>query len=253
MAVTDCLNFGSPEDPEVMWQFSRAVEGLADACLEMEIPVTGGNVSFYNQTGTNAIHPTPVVGVLGVIDDVARRIPSAWQDEGQHIYLLGITREELDGSAWANTIHQHLGGRPPQVDLGREMELASLLRGASLESLLGSAHDLSDGGLAQALAESVIRFGVGARVWLNDIIDRDGVDATNALFSESTSRVLVSVPREDDVKFLGLCEARNFPVLRIGVTDGTGKDAALEIQDQFTVSVAEIRERSAATLPKYFG
>ena len=253
MAVTDCLNFGSPEDPEVMWQFSRAVEGLADACLEMEIPVTGGNVSFYNQTGTNAIHPTPVVGVLGVIDDVARRIPSAWQDEGQHIYLLGITREELDGSAWANTIHQHLGGRPPQVDLGREMELASLIRGASLESLIGSAHDLSDGGLAQALAESVIRFGIGARVWLDDIIDRDGIDATNALFSESTSRVLVSVPREDDVKFLGLCEARNYPVLRIGVTDGTGADATLEVQGQFTVSVAEIRERSAATLPKYFG
>jgi phosphoribosylformylglycinamidine synthase II len=253
MAVTDCLNFGSPEDPEVMWQFSRAVEGLADACLEMEIPVTGGNVSFYNQTGTNAIHPTPVVGVLGVIDDVARRIPSAWQDEGQHLYLLGITREELDGSAWANTIHQHLGGRPPQVDLGREIELASLIRGASLESLLGSAHDLSDGGLAQALAESVIRFGVGARVWLDDIIERDGVDATNALFSESTGRVLVSVPREDDVKFVGLCEARNYPVLRIGVTDGTGADAALEVQGQFTVSVAEIRERSAATLPKYFG
>jgi phosphoribosylformylglycinamidine synthase II len=253
MAVTDCLNFGSPEDPEVMWQFSRAVEGLADACLEMEIPVTGGNVSFYNQTGTNAIHPTPVVGVLGVIDDVARRIPSAWQDEGQHLYLLGVTREELDGSAWANTIHQHLGGRPPQVDLGREIELASLIRGASLESLLGSAHDLSDGGLAQALAESVIRFGVGARVWLDDIIERDGVDATNALFSESTGRVLVSVPREDDVKFVGLCEARNYPVLRIGVTDGTGSDAALEVQGQFTVSVAEIRERSAATLPKYFG
>jgi phosphoribosylformylglycinamidine synthase II len=253
MAVTDCLNFGSPEDPEVMWQFSRAVEGLADACLEMEIPVTGGNVSFYNQTGTNAIHPTPVVGVLGVIDDVARRIPSAWQDEGQHLYLLGVTREELDGSAWANTIHQHLGGRPPQVDLGREIELASLIRGASLESLLGSAHDLSDGGLAQALAESVIRFGVGARVWLDDIIERDGVDATNALFSESTGRVLVSVPREDDVKFVGLCEARNYPVLRIGVTDGTGADAALEVQGQFTVSVAEIRERSAATLPKYFG
>jgi phosphoribosylformylglycinamidine synthase len=253
MAVTDCLNFGSPEDPEVMWQFSRAVEGLADACLEMEIPVTGGNVSFYNQTGTNAIHPTPVVGVLGVIDDVARRIPSSWQDEGQHIYLLGVTREELDGSAWANTIHQHLGGRPPQVDLGREMELASLIRGASLESLLGSAHDLSDGGLAQALAESVTRFGVGARVWLDDIIERDGVDATNALFSESTARVVVSVPREDDVKFVGLCEARNYPVLRIGVTDGTGADAALEVQGQFTVSVAEIRERSAATLPKYFG
>jgi phosphoribosylformylglycinamidine synthase len=253
MAVTDCLNFGSPEDPEVMWQFSRAVEGLADACLEMEIPVTGGNVSFYNQTGTNAIHPTPVVGVLGVIDDVARRIPSSWQDEGQHLYLLGVTREELDGSAWANTVHQHLGGRPPIVDLGREMELASLIQGANIESLIGSAHDLSDGGLAQALAECVMRFGVGARVWLDDIISRDAVDATNALFSESTGRVLVSVPREDDVKFLGLCEARNYPVLRIGVTDGTGADAALEVQGQFTVSVAEIREASNATLPKYFG
>ena len=113
---------------------------------------------------------------------------------------------------------------------------------------IGSAHDLSDGGLAQALAECVMRFGVGARVWLDDIISRDAVDATNALFSESTGRVLVSVPREDDVKFLGLCEARNYPVLRIGVTDGTGANAALEVQGQFTASVAEIRDASNALL-----
>ena len=112
VAVSDCLNFGSPENPEVMWQFSRAVEGLADGCLELEIPVTGGNVSFYNQTGDVPIHPTPVVAVLGVIDDVARRIPSGWQDEGNNIYLLGTTRDELDGSAWAGVLHDHLGGRP---------------------------------------------------------------------------------------------------------------------------------------------
>ncbi|WP_298119503.1 phosphoribosylformylglycinamidine synthase subunit PurL [uncultured Aurantimicrobium sp.] len=252
-AVTDCLNFGSPENPEVMWQFKRAVEGLADGCLELEIPVTGGNVSFYNQTGDAPIHPTPVVGVLGVIDDVARRIPSSWQDEGNNIYLLGYTRTELDGSAWAGTIHNHLGGFPPVVDLGQEKELADLLQGAAIESLILSAHDLSDGGLGQALAESVMRFGVGARVWLDEIIERDGVDAATALFSESTGRVIVSVPREDDVRFLGLCEARNYPVLRIGVTDLGGDDAKLDVQGLFEVSVAEIRQRSNETLPKYFG
>ena len=252
-AVTDCLNFGSPENPEVMWQFQQAVEGLGDACMELEIPVTGGNVSFYNQTGDQPIFPTPVVGVLGVIDDVDRRVPSAWQEQGNNIYLLGVTRDELDGSAWAGTIHDHLGGQPPQLDLGLEKDLAALLRSASLEGLVTSAHDISDGGLAQALAEAVMRFGVGARVWLGDIIERDAVDTTAALFSESTSRVIVSVAREDDVKFTGLCEARGYPVLRIGVTDGEGADAALEVQDQFTVSVAELRDASRATLPNYFG
>ena len=115
-----------------------------------------------------------------------------------------------------------------------------------------SAHDLSEGGLAQALADSVARFGIGARVWLNDIIERDGMDVTSALFSESTARAIVTVPREDDVKFVGLCEARGYPVLRIGVTDGHGPEATLHVQDVFTVPVAEIRERSNATLPHYF-
>lgn len=249
-AVSDCLNFGSPEDPEVMWQFSRAVEGLADGCLELEIPVTGGNVSFYNQTGDAPIHPTPVVAVLGVIDDVARRVPSGWQDEGNNIYLLGTTSEELDGSAWAGTIHNHLGGRPPAVDLAREKKLAALLAAGAHESLIASAHDLSDGGLAQALAESVLRFGVGARVWLDEILQRDGVDVTTALFSESTGRVIVSVSREDDVKFQGLCEGRGYPVLRIGVTDKLSP--ALEVQDLFTVDIAELREVHTATLPAAF-
>lgn len=253
-AVTDCLNFGSPENPEVMWQFSQAVEGLSDACLELEIPVTGGNVSFYNQTGTKPIFPTPVVGVLGVIDDVARRIPSGWQDEGDNIYLLGVTREELDGSAWAGTVHGHLGGRPPVVDLAGERNLAELLHAASLESLVASAHDLSDGGLAQALAESVMRFGVGARVWLTEIMERDGVDAATALFSESTGRVLVSVPREDDVKFRGLCDGRGIPALRIGVTDAeVGAQPVLEVQDLFTVGLEELRGTHRSTLPEHFG
>lgn len=254
-AVTDCLNFGSPENPEVMWQFGQAVDGLADACFELGVPVTGGNVSFYNQTGDQPIFPTPVVGVLGIIDDVARRIPSGWQDAGENIYLLGATSTELDGSAWADTVHGHLGGRPPKVDLAGEKTLAGLLQAARDEMLVSSAHDLSAGGLAQALAEATTRFGVGARVWLREIMERDGVDAATALFSESTGRVIVSVPREEDVKFRGLCEGRGYPVLRIGVTDSApeGEQSSLEIQDVFSIPVPELRRVAKATLPAAFG
>ena len=249
VAVSDCLNFGSPENPEVMWQFSRAVEGLADGCLALGIPVTGGNVSFYNQTGSEPIHPTPVVAVLGTIDDVADRVPSGWQDEGNNIYLLGVTRDELDGSAWAGVVHDHLGGRPPVVDFAAEQALAGVIKAGSDQNIVASAHDLSDGGLAQALSESVLRFGLGARVWIGEIMDRDGVDATAALFSESGARAIVSVPREDDVRFVGLCEGRGVPALRIGVTSGT----ALEVQDRFTLELDELRGVHRGALPARFG
>jgi len=249
-AITDCLNFGSPENPEVMWQFGQTVDGLADGCYELGTPVTGGNVSFYNQTGDVPIHPTPLVGVMGIIEDVSRRIPSGWQDEGQNIYLLGTTSTELSGSAWADVVHDHLGGLPPKVDLAREKDLAGLISAARDEWLISSAHDLSEGGLGQALAEGVMRFGLGARVWLTELMERDGVDAASALFSESTGRVIVTVPREDDVKFRGLCEGRGYPVLRIGVTDS---EPTLEVQDVFTATVAELREASKATLPAVFG
>ena len=250
LAVTNCLNFGSPENSGVMWQFKQATTGLADGCLELGIPVTGGNVSFYNQTGDVAIFPTPVVGVLGVIDDVARRIPSGWQDDGNNLYLLGVTKDELDGSVWADVIHSHLGGRPPKVNLAYEKKLAELLHGASLQGLIASATDLSEGGLAQALTESVLRFNMGARVWLTEICERDGVDRTSALFSESTGRVLVSVGREDDVKFVGLCDARGIPVLRIGVTDNTDE---LEIQDLASWKLDDLRAPWVNTLPELFG
>jgi phosphoribosylformylglycinamidine synthase len=253
LAVTNCLNFGSPENPEVMWQFKQATAGLADGCLELGIPVTGGNVSFYNQTGDVAIHPTPVVGVLGVIDDVARRIPAGWQDEGHNIYLLGVTRDELDGSVWSEVIHDHLGGKPPVVDLAGEKALAELLQGASLQGLVASAHDLSEAGLAQTLVESCFRFNVGARIWLGELMERDGIDATAALFSESTGRVLVSVGREDDVKFVGLCEARGVAVLRIGVTDGAGETAALQIRDIADFNLIDLKTSWKETLPDLFG
>lgn len=251
MGISDCLNFGSPENPEVMWQFAQAVEGLADGCLELGIPVTGGNVSFYNQTGDVPIHPTPVVAVLGVIDDVARRVPSGWQDDGHNIYLLGETYAELDGSAWASVVHDHLGGVPPMVDLGREKQLGDLLAAAALEGLIDSAHDLSDGGLAIALAEAVSRFGVGARLVLNEVVEDAGIDLATALFSESASRVIVTVPREDDVRFRGLCDGRGVPVRRIGVTDAAS--GSLEVQGAFTVSIDEVRTVNRAPLADAFG
>jgi phosphoribosylformylglycinamidine synthase II len=255
VAVSDCLNFGSPENPEVMWQFSRAVEGLADGCLGLGIPVTGGNVSFYNQTGDVPIHPTPVVAVMGVIDDVGRRVPSGWQDSGDNLYLLGSTHLELDGSAWAGVIHGHLGGTPPKPHLKREQELAELLSAAAHEGLLNAAHDLSDGGLAAAVVDASLRFGIGARIWLDELLERDQIDPLTALFSESGARVLVAVPREEDVKFLRLCEGRNYPVARIGVTDrgAEGAGAELEVQDLFTVSLEELRTASRATLVEHFG
>ena len=250
-AVSDCLNFGSPENPDVMWQFERAVTGLADACLELGIPVTGGNVSFYNQTGDVPIHPTPVVAVLGVIDHVDRRLPSGWQDEGENLYLLGTTRDELDGSVWADVIHGHLGGLPPQVDLAAERNLAGLLAAAAEEALVTSAHDLSEGGLLATLAEGVLRFGLGARVWIDELMEQEGVDALAALLSESQARALVSVAREDDVKFRGLAEGRGVPVLRVGVTDS--EVDGLEVQDRFTLTLAELSRAHRDTLPARFG
>jgi phosphoribosylformylglycinamidine synthase len=250
-AVTNCLNFGSPENPEVMWQFKEATAGLADACMELGIPVTGGNVSFYNQTGDVAIYPTPVVGVLGVIDNVARRIPSGWQDDGNNIYLLGTTKDELDGSAWAETIHQHLGGKPPVVELASEKKLADLIHGAAIQGMIEAAHDISEGGLAIAVVEAALRFNVGARIWLDELLERDELDLTAALFSESQARVIVSVGREDDVKFQSLCEARGVPVLRIGVTDKAS--GSIEIKDLATFELNEVREGWAKTLPELFG
>ena len=251
LAVTDCLNFGSPEDPGVMWQFREAVKGIAEGCRTLGIPVTGGNVSFYNQTGDVAIHPTPVIGVLGVMDDVARRTPSGWRKPGQVIYLLGTTREELDGGEWAHVVHGHLGGRPPAVDLAAEQLLGEILVNASRDGLVDAAHDLSDGGLAIALAESVLRYGVGARVWLEEICERDGIDAFTALFSESAARAVVAVPRSEEVRFTDMCTARGQAHARIGVVDD--QTDGLDVQGQFAVTLEAMRAAHTATLPAVFG
>ncbi|MER5973544.1 phosphoribosylformylglycinamidine synthase subunit PurL [Streptomyces sp. NPDC002055] len=240
LAISNCLNFGSPEDPAVMWQFAEATRGLADGCLELGTPVTGGNVSLYNQTGETAIHPTPVVAVLGVIDDVNRRTPIGFAEEGQLLYLLGDTKEELGGSAWSQVIHDHLGGLPPAVDLGREQLLAEILISGSRDGMIDAAHDLSDGGLVQALVESCLRGGNGAR-----IVVPEELDPFVLLFSESAGRAVVAVPRSEELRFTDMCGARGLPATRIGVVDGD----ALDVQGQFTIPLAELRESHEATIP----
>ncbi|WP_068261110.1 phosphoribosylformylglycinamidine synthase subunit PurL [Janibacter limosus] len=250
LAVTDCLNFGSPEDPAVMWQFQQAIGGLFDACLELGIPVTGGNVSFYNQTGETAIHPTPVVGVLGVIDDVATVVSSGFETKGEIVLLLGETRDELDGGEWAHALHGHLGGLPPTVDLTAEKALADFFVDAVRRGVLSSSHDLSDGGLAVTLAESAMTGGIGASLDLSPVLDRDGVDAFTALYSESAARALVTVRSEADLAtVVGIAEAHGVPIARLGSTDGD----RLKVKDVFELSIEEMRTAHTGTMQRYFG
>jgi phosphoribosylformylglycinamidine synthase len=242
LAVTDCLNFGSPEDPDVMWQFAEATRGLADACLELGVPVTGGNVSFYNQTGDVAINPTPVVGVLGVVDDVRRRVPLGFGAAGEVVLLLGTTRDELSGSEWAHHVHGHLGGRPPAVDLAAEKALAGLMVEAARDGLVTAAHDVSDGGLAQTLVEMVLRRGTGATVALP-------ADPFVALFGESAARAVVSVPADRVADLEARAAAYGVPVTRLGTTGG----GALEAVGLFSVPLDELRAAHEGTLPALFG
>jgi len=210
LAVTNCLNFGSPEDPGVMWQFAEAVRGLADGCLELGIPVTGGNVSFYNQTGDVAILPTPVVGVLGVIDDVTRRTPMSWRNAGDSIYLLGDTRDEFGGSEWAH-LQGHLGGVPPRVDLGQERALSRVLVDGSQSGVIRAAHDVSDGGVAQALVEMALRSGTGA-----DVSIPESIEPFVFCCSESAARAIIVIRPDQESALLALCNDSAVPVMRIG-------------------------------------
>jgi phosphoribosylformylglycinamidine synthase II len=245
LAVTDCLNFGSPEDPGVMWQFAEAVRGLADGCQALGIPVTGGNVSLYNQTGETPIHPTPVVGVLGVMQDVSKRTPSGWNSAGAQLFLLGTTRSEFGGSEWAWFEHAHLGGLPPAVDLAAERALADVLITAGSDDQLLAAHDLSDGGLGTALVESCLRYGIGASVSLDAVCARDQVDVFTMLFSESTARVLVAVKPAAMQAFTQACELNEVPVIALGASGGE----ALTVSGQFSVSIDDLRAFHTATLP----
>lgn len=243
VAVTNCLNFGSPEDPDVMWQFREAVHGLADGCVELGIPVSGGNVSFYNQTGNTPILPTPVVGVLGVIEDVHQRIGhDLGTVEGvETLYLLGATEDEFGGSIWQQVSGGGLNGMPPQINLANEMALADFFTGPRVVT---AAHDLSEGGLAQAIAELTITSNVGADIDVASV----HTDAFVALFSESASRVVAAT--QDGAALEARAAELGIPVAKLGTTNA---DRTLRVAGQFEIGIDELRTAWEATLPKLFG
>lgn len=242
VAVTNCLNFGSPEDPAVMWQFREAVHGLADGAKELVIPVSGGNVSFYNQTGTEAILPTPVVGVLGVIDDVRQSIGNqlGTVDGPEELYLLGQTFDEFGGSIWQQVSGAGLSGLPPKIDLSNEEKLMEFFQ---MPGLVTAAHDLSEGGLGQAVAEWAIQSGKGLDLDVSGVFE----DAFTALFSESASRAVVAT--QDGAAVVQRAQDLGIPVVKIGVTTDDGQ---LRVQGQFAVPVAELAQAWTQTLPQLF-
>jgi phosphoribosylformylglycinamidine synthase len=239
LAVTNCLNFGSPEDPGVMWQFAESVRGLADGCLEMGLPVTGGNVSFYNQTGAVAILPTPVIGVLGVIDDVRTRTPMSFDRAGLDLYLLGETEDHLAGSEWAY-MHNQRGGVAPTADLQREMRLIDLLVAGRTKKIFTAAHDLSQGGLSATLTEMVLRHNTGATIQLDSV----GM----ALLSETPGRVVVAIDPAQTAALTQEAATQKIALTKIGVTGGD----SLVINDA-KISLVELRKAHTETFAKLFG
>jgi phosphoribosylformylglycinamidine synthase len=240
LAVTNCLNFASPERPEVMGAFAAAIAGMTDACRALGTPVTGGNVSFYNQSDDQAIHPTPVIGVLGLLDDAAGAVPSGFQREGLEVWLLGISRAEFGGSAWQRLSTGRLEGSPPRIDLAAEAALQGLLVEAAGRRLLASAHDLSEGGLAIALVEATLAEGVGATVSLPE-----GLAALAALLGETPSRVLVAVEPSSAGELRGLAEARGVPAARLGTTGGD----RLVVLGVLDLALDVLRERYEGAIP----
>jgi len=217
LGVTNCLNFGNPEKPEIMWQFKKVIEGMAEACRVFEIPVTGGNVSFYNDTEGTSIHPTPVLGVVGLIDDLDKLVGPGFQEDGDAIVLLGENKEELGGSEYLRTVHGLEKGRPPGIDLERERAVQDFCREAIGRGFIRSAHDLSEGGLAVCAAECCFLSGtmVGCVIGLEDTFRPDAL-----LFSETQSRLLVSTAARNLPQLLKLAEERAVPAKAIGQAGG---------------------------------
>jgi phosphoribosylformylglycinamidine synthase len=241
LAITNCMNFGNPERPVVMWQFAESVRGMADACRALATPVTGGNVSFYNESGDSAIWPTPVVGTVGLIEDHRLSVRPAFPGAGLAVYLVGETSAELGGSEFAEVLLGKVSGRPPALDLDREAALHRFLVEAARSDLLSSAHDCSDGGLAIALAESAIAGGTGFAVTLPG-----DLPPVVTLFSESASRVVVSVAPQKAGQLEALAGAHGLPWFRIGETGGP----RMAFDGVLDLSVAEAAAVYEEALPK---
>lgn len=238
LAITDNLNFGSPEKPDIFWQMEKAVDGMAEACRVLDTPVIGGNVSLYNENSKGAIYPTPVVGMVGLVHDTDHITTQGFKNEGDVVLLLGDTYGELGGSEFQAVVHGVTEGRPPQLDLNKEKSLINAVLKATQSGLVQSAHDLSEGGLAVALAESCISGGLGAQVEL----PASDLRADIALFSESQSRILLSASPNQADELEQLIVQHGVPVRVIGRVEG--KDLVIHAGGAAVVnrSVQELKQ-----------
>ncbi|HWC40979.1 MAG TPA: phosphoribosylformylglycinamidine synthase subunit PurL [Actinomycetota bacterium] len=244
IAVTNCLNFASPERPEVMGSFAAAVDGMAEACRALGLPVTGGNVSFYNESSGRPIHPTPIVGVLGLLDDATTAVGSGFPGPALDIWLLGETHTDLGGSVWQRLTTGRLEGPPPPLDLAAEARLHHLLADLAARRLVAAAHDLSDGGLAVALVEATLAAGVGATVTLPP-----GQAPLAALVSESPSRALLALPPEAAGELEALATTADVPAARVGATGGD----RLVVVGVLDLPLSRLRDTYESALPRALG
>jgi phosphoribosylformylglycinamidine synthase len=249
IGATNCLNFGNPERPEIMWQLAEAVRGIGEACRALDLPITGGNVSLYNETDGKAIYPTPVLGVVGLIEDASRTVARAFRGAGDVVVLLGESFDELGGSEFLKTVHGQVQGQPPRLDLPRERALIDVLVRAAAAGLIRSAHDCSDGGLAVTLAESSFDTGgIGCDVDLGSLGDRP----ESALFSESASRAVVTANQHDAAALLQMASAAAVPARVIGTTGGSRLRIAVAGRAEIECDLSEAEQRWSTALDAYF-
>jgi len=255
LAATNCLNFGNPERPAIMWQFAKAVEGIGAACRALDVPITGGNVSLYNETDGNAVYPTPTIGVVGLLEHADRVVGRRFQESGDAIILLGEGRGELGGSEYLKVAHGLVRGLPPSLDLQAERALQNLLVALAGERLVRSAHDCSDGGLAVAVAECCFEtIGIGAEISIGEVqVARDpGVNVAAALFGESASRVVISVVPADLTRVLEQASAAGVPARLIGHTGGNRLRMAVGGEIVVDTAVTGAERAWSTAIEQYF-
>jgi phosphoribosylformylglycinamidine synthase subunit PurL len=246
VAITNCLNFGNPENPEVMWQFAEVVRGISDACIELSTPVTGGNVSFYNETKGRPIYPTPVIGMLGILESFRSALGGAFMQDGHQIVMLGSTDPgDFGGSEYAKVIHGIVAGKPPKLDLRSERALHQILHAAAKRRLLASCHDLSEGGAAVALTECALSGRRGFSVDISDISSGGQLHA--AFFSESPSRVIASCAEQNVEPLAKLAAKHRVPIRVIGVVGGSTLDFG-----PFALDLVELERTFEDVLPQTF-
>lgn len=244
MAITNCLNFGNPEKPEVFYTFREAVEGMAESCRALETPVTGGNVSFYNENQHGAVYPTPTVGMMGLLTDISHATTLSFKNEGDSIYLVGINKDELGASEYLSHVHHLNTGKTPVLDLDLEKSVQAIVLKGIRNGLVNAAHDCAEGGLAVALTEMAITGNLGSKVNLEESLRSDVL-----LFGESQSRIIVTIPQEKQSLWEEWIKNSSTPIQYLGNVEGKTIEISQQNQSKINVSCEELYSLWKEALP----